>query len=143
VTYSLLGAAAIMLLLLASLRSAHRVVTVLAPLAAALIVTLAVLLASGTALTIFHIVGLLLVVAIGSNYALFFERRAADEAERERTLVSLMFANVTTLIGFGLLVFSKVPLLHAIGGTVGVGAMLSLVFSAVLMGRPRAPTNSV
>jgi hypothetical protein len=28
--------------------------------------------------------------------------------------------------------------LHAIGGTVAIGAFLSLVFSAVLIGRPRA-----
>jgi len=137
VTYSLIGAVAIVLLLLVSLRSLRRVAAVLSPLAAAVIVTLCLLLASGNALTIFHIVGLLLVVAVGSNYALFFEREAADAGQRERTLVSLLFANVTTLIGFGLLAFSKVPLLHAIGGTVAIGAFLSLVFSAVLIGRPR------
>jgi predicted exporter len=138
VTYSLIGAVVIVILLLVSLRSARRVAAVLAPLAAAVVVTLCLLLASGNALTIFHIVGLLLVVAVGSNYALFFERQAADAGQRERTLVSLLFANVTTLIGFGLLAFSKVPLLHAIGGTVAIGALLSLVFSAVLIGRPRS-----
>ncbi len=137
ITYSLIGAGAIVLLLLASLRSARRVATVLAPLAAAVIVTFCVLVAGGTALTIFHLVGLLLVVAVGSNYALFFERHAADAGERERTLVSLLFANVATLIGFGLLAFSSVPLLHAIGGTVAIGTFLSLAFSAILIARPR------
>jgi len=136
VTYSLLGIGGIALLLLASLRSPRRVLRVMAPLAAAVIFTLSLLVLSGNALSIFHLVGLLLVVAVGSNYALFFERQAASAAERERILVSLLFANVTTLVGFGLLAFSKVPLLHAIGTTVGIGAVLSLACSAILI-RPR------
>ena len=47
-------------------------------------------------------------------------------------LASLLLANFTTLIGFGLLGFSSVPVLNAIGTTVGPGAVLALVFSALL-----------
>ncbi|MDB5809423.1 MAG: hypothetical protein JWN94_1545 [Betaproteobacteria bacterium] len=140
VAYSLFGAAAIVLLLLTSLRSIRRVLVVLAPLAAAVVITFCLLILGGNPLSIFHLVGLLLVVAIGSNYALFFERQAANDAERERTLVSLLFANLATMIGFGLLAFSKVPLLHALGSTVGIGAFLSLLFSAVLIARTLSPT---
>jgi peptidoglycan/xylan/chitin deacetylase (PgdA/CDA1 family) len=46
--------------------------------------------------------------------------------------VSLIFAAVTTMIGFGLLAFSSVPVLNAIGSTVGLGAALALSFSAIL-----------
>ncbi|HEV8518088.1 MAG TPA: MMPL family transporter [Burkholderiales bacterium] len=133
--FSLLGAGVIALLLLISLRSARRVFDVMAPLAAAVIVTAGVLVLTGTALSIFHLIGLLLVVAVGSNYALFFDRQTASAQDRERTIVSLVFANVTTVIGFGLLAFSKVPVLNAIGSTVGIGAILSLVFSAILITR--------
>ena len=143
VTYSLLGIGAIVLLLLVSLRSPRRVLDVLAPLAAAAIVTFSLLVLIGDPLTIFHLVGLLLVVAVGSNYALFFERQAATAQERERTMVSLLFANVTTMIGFGLLAFSKVPVLHAIGSTVGIGAILSLAFSAILITRTPKLTVSL
>lgn len=139
ITYSLLGAGAIVLLLLVSLRSPRRVLAVLAPLAAAVIITFSLLVLSGDPLSIFHLVGLLLVVAVGSNYALFFERQAASAGERERTLISLLFANVTTMLGFGLLAFSKVPVLHAIGSTVGIGAILSLAFSAILITRVTVP----
>jgi predicted exporter len=135
ITYSLLGIGAIVLLLLATLRSLRRVLAVLAPLAAAVIVTFGLLVLNGNSLSIFHLVGLLLVVAVGSNYALFFERRTATIQERERTTVSLLFANITTVIGFGLLAFSKVPVLHAIGSTVAIGAILSLAFSAILITR--------
>lgn len=135
VTFSLLGAAAIVALLFASLRSLRRVVVVLAPLAAAVFVTTSILALGGAKLSIFHLVGLLLVVAVGSNYSLFFDRQAALGQDRERIMASLLFANVSTVIGFGLLSFSKVPVLNAIGSTVGIGAILSLVFAAILSGR--------
>ncbi len=136
--HSLLGALAITVLLFASLRSARRVFDVLAPLAAAVLVTAGVLVLSGFRLSIFHLVGLLLVVAVGSNYSLFFDRQTPSGEGRERTIVSLLFANVTTMIGFGLLAFSKVPILHDIGLTVGIGAFLTLAFSAILSRRDEA-----
>jgi len=134
-TYSLLGAAAIVLLLFASLRSPRRVFDVLAPIAAAVLVTTGALALWGQPLSIFHLVGLLLVVAIGSNYSLLFERQAPSGADRERTIVSLLLANATTMIGFGLLSFSKVAVLQNIGVTVGIGTVLALLFSAILSRR--------
>ncbi len=131
-THALIGAAAIVLLLAVSLRTFPRVFSVLAPLFSAVIVTAAVLVLAGLQLSIFHLVGMLLIVAVGSNYALFFDRQAAQGADRERTVVSLLFAAVTTAIGFGLLALSSVPVLHALGATVGIGAVLALVFSAAL-----------
>jgi len=130
--HSLLGAAAIVVLLAVSLRSPRRVFDVLAPLAAAVLVTTGALALGGVPLSIFHLVGLLLVVAVGSNYSLFFDRQSPSGADRERIIVSLLFANATTLIGFGLLAFSKTPVLQDIGLTVGIGAFLALVFSAIL-----------
>jgi predicted exporter len=130
--HSLLGVAAITVLLLAALRSPRRVFDVLAPLAAAVIVTACALVLAGHKLSIFHLVGLLLVVAVGSNYSLFFDRQIPSGADRSRTIVSLLFAAVTTVIGFGLLAFSAVPVLNAIGLTVATGAVLALVFSAIL-----------
>jgi predicted exporter len=98
-------------------------------------VTCGLLVLGGHELSIFHLVGLVLVVAVGSNYALFFDREALSAQDRGRTLVSLLFAAVTTVIGFGLLAFSAVPVLNAIGSTVGLGAAMALVFSAI-MSRP-------
>ena len=129
---SLLGAAAIGALLLASLRSARRVFDVAAPLAAAALATCGLLALAGVELSIFHLVGLVLVVAVGSNYSLFFDRQAPSGADRGRTVVSVLFAAATTIIGFGLLAFSKIPVLSAIGSTVGLGAAMALVFSAIM-----------
>ena len=149
---SAFGAVAIILLLLFYLRSVRRVTRVLLPLAAAMILTTAIVLISGQQLLIFHLIGLLLAVAVGSNYALFFDRQSytkkkdaeplsleeqglgANHQDCERTMVSLLVANIATIIAFGMLAFSGVPLLIAIGETVAIGAFLSLLLSAVLMG---------
>ncbi|WP_035384786.1 MMPL family transporter [Ferriphaselus sp. R-1] len=132
---ALLGVLAIVALLSLSLRSVRRVLDVALPLLAAVIVVSALLLLGGKGLSIFHLVGLLLVVAVGSNYSLFFESRCGSSQERERTITSLVFANASTVLGFGLLSFSQAPVLSAIGTTVAGGAVLSLIFSAVLISR--------
>ena len=49
-----------------------------------------------------------------------------------RTLSSLLFANLTTVAGFGPLLLSGVPVLQAMGATVAPGALLALLFSAML-----------
>ena len=110
-------------------------------LAAAVIIATAVVLANGHKLLIFHLIGLLLAVAVGSNYSLFFDRESNSGEHGEngqRTMLSLLVANITTTLAFGMLSFSGVPLLTSIGETVAIGAFLSLLFSAVLMGKKAA-----
>src|SRR6185437_15971483 len=138
---SALGLAAIVVLLFAALRSPARVAAMMAPLVAGVAVVAAAHVLAGTRLSILHLVGLLLVVAVGSNYALFFDRmalRAGDAAPR--TLASLVLANATTVASFGLLALSSIPVLHAIGSTVAAGAVLTLAFSAALA--PPAPRHA-
>jgi predicted exporter len=134
---SLLGLAAIVLLLALMLRSVRRVVRVLAPLLLAVLVVAAALALAGVALTILHLVGMLLSVAVGSNYALFFDRSAAarDDAGLPRTLASLLVANASTVLGFSVLAFSSVPVLSALGMTVAPGTLLALLFAALLAPR--------
>lgn len=139
VLLSLAGFSAIVVLLAVSLRSAVRVMRVLAPLVAAVLLVMAGLVVADERLTLLHLVGLLLIVAVGSNYALFFDgTQKEDPAGVPRTLTSLVIANATTVIGFGILAFAKVPVLHAIGVTVGPGAVLALLLSAMLSGRRAA-----
>ncbi len=131
-----LGALAVVALLALHLRDARRLARVLQPLAAATLVVLAVLAASGAALGILHLVGLLLTIAIGSNYALFFDHLRRQDAVDVDTLASLALANLTTVISFGLLATSGIPVLRAVGEVVAPGTLLCLVFSAACLGRP-------
>ena len=140
-SHASLGAAVIVVLLFIALRSPRRVLAVAVPLAAAVTVTLSVLLLSVGPLSLFHLVGLLLVVAVGSNYALFFERYRTSAEDRTRTIVSVSFATLSTVLGFGVLSFSQVPVLSALGSTVGLGAILSFVFSAIFIARQPEQTR--
>jgi predicted exporter len=122
------GMLAIVLLLAVALRSFAKLGRALLPLlTAVLVVTAAHALLGGT-LNLLHLVGLLLVVAIGSNYALFF----VGTERSPSVLLSLLVANLATLSGFGMLVFSSVPVLAALGSTAGPGALLALLFAAML-----------
>ena len=82
---------------------------------------------------------MLLTVAVGSNYALFFDRLALGEVLDDETLLSIGVASTTTVIGFGVLAWSSVPVLHAFGVTVAPGALLALVLSAAFAVRRPAP----
>jgi predicted exporter len=128
------GILAIVVLLLIALRSPRRTLRILAPLLLAVLTVAAGLALSGVHLTILHLVGMLLIVAVGSNYALFFDKQADlhGAGSESLTLASLVIANASTVIGFGLLSFSQVPVLVALGTTVAPGAFLALVFAAVL-----------
>jgi predicted exporter len=134
VRLSLGGFAAIVILLLVALRSPIRVLRVVIPLALAVLTVAGGFALMGIQLTILHVIGMLLIVAVGSNYALFFDRRANDPhpGSVPLTLASLVIANLATVISFGILAFSTVPVLTALGSTVAPGALLALVFSAAL-----------
>ena len=132
-----LGAVAVVVLLAVALRRLDRLLVVLAPLVAATLIVLAVLVASGTPLGILHLVGLLLMVAIGSNYALFFDHLRTLPVTSEDTLASLLLANLTTVISFGLLATSTIPVLRAVGIVVAPGTLLCLLLSAAFVARRR------
>lgn len=133
---SLIGLVAIIVLLAAALRSARAMLRVVAPLFLSVLIVMAGFSLAAQPMNILHLVGLLLIVAIGSNYALFFEREAQQSGQPidARTVASLVVANLTTVIGFGVLAQSSVPVLAAIGSTVAPGALLALALSALMSG---------
>lgn len=132
---ALLGAAAVLALVGLVLRSWRRTAAVTLPLALAVLLTMGALAAFGVALGILHLVGLLLVVAVGSNYALFFDGRSTPDDD---TLASLLLANLTTVLSFGLIALSSIPALQAMGLVVAPGALLGLLLAAAFAPRPRA-----
>lgn len=136
VILALCGLAAMTVLLGFNLRSLSKLIRVMVPLITAVLSVAAILAISGQRMTILHLIGLLLIVAVGSNYALFFAQ--SEVHIKPSTLASLIFANITTVIGFGVLGFSSVPVLNAIGMTVGMGVILALIFSAIFSHSDRA-----
>ena len=110
---------------------------VLAPLVLAVLCVAAGLALSGVQLTILHLVGMLLIVAVGSNYALFFDRQANVHA-RQRIAhpgVAGRLPTASTVIGFGLLSFSQVPVLVALGRHGGAGRVSGAAVRGSARGR--------
>lgn len=138
---SLGGLLSIIVLLLLVFRSSGRVLRIIAPLAASVVMVTAGLALAGQPLIILHLVGLLLVVAVGSNYALFFDRPDPLTPISHRTLASMALANLTTVAGFGLLAFSKISILQAMGVTVAPGVILALLYAAIFARQPHAPQD--
>jgi predicted exporter len=130
------GGLVIALVLWAGLRSLRQGVKVLLPVVAALVVDLALLLALGERLSLFHLVSLLLVAGIGIDYSLFFNRAGPDEEQRQTLHAIVMCAGSSAAV-FGLLGMSSLPVLRAIGLTAALGIGLCFAFSWALRGKFR------
>ncbi|MEM1413596.1 MAG: hypothetical protein AAGH15_01785, partial [Myxococcota bacterium] len=136
-----LGLVGVVLLLLA--RSRGRPRRALAAVLPALLAggaALGTLAWAGAALTLFHVVSLLLVLSMGVDYGVFMVEAEGDDAVGV-TLVSLVIAAVSTALSFGALALSTQPALAAIGQTTGLGVAFSLVLATtltpLLVGRAR------
>ena len=121
----------IYLLLWRAFRSPWRPLKVMVPTFSAAIVTAAVLVFFDCPLSVFHLISLMLVVGLGLDYSLFFNRLPDNGDEWNTTFKSLWICGATTILVFGILVVSQTPPLKAIGMTVGIGAALSILFAAM------------
>ena len=77
-------------------------------------------------------------VAIGSNYALFFDQIRVNFEQTGRgadndTLASLALANLTAVISFCLLALSNISALRSIGQVVAPGILLCLLLAAAFI----------
>lgn len=133
---SLWGAAAALLCLWLGLHSLRAAVAAALPVAAAVAVDLALLLALGERLSLFHLISLLLVVGMGIDYSLFF-RRLDDGDDAHQTAHALLLCAASTVGVFALLGLSQLPVLRAIGLTVALGIGGCFAFAWALR-RPAA-----
>jgi predicted exporter len=131
--YFAIAVVVIVLLLLAVMRSLLLVWRVFMPVAAAVALAAALQVLLGEHLSLFHVAALLLVLGIGLDYALFVVRTPRRSADFTTTMHSLLICNGSTLLVFGLLAQSEVPVLHAIGLTVTLGAFAVLLFSFMMV----------
>ncbi len=101
-------------------------VMVMAPAAAAVVLTPPLLALAGLGFSFFGAMALVLVLSIGTDYAVF----CAEDRQRDPvTLVSVGLAMSTTLLSFGLLALSEVAAVRAFGATMLVGVVLAFVLA--------------
>ena len=136
-----LGVALLLLALTVAVafRDLTRAWHVLAPMSLATLLALAVLRIGGVSLSLFHLVALTLAAGLGLHYALFFERRVADDAEARRTLHATLVCVLSAVLVFGLLATSHVPVLRAIGLTVALGVAFHFCLSIQMAPHADAP----
>jgi predicted exporter len=125
------GALFVYLVLAFSFRDVRKPLYILMPVVSSVVVVTAMLAAVGLRLTVFHMVSLLMVVGLGLDYALFFNRLTHSEEEWATTFKALWVCCATTVLVFGMLMLSHSPPLQAVGLTVSLGAALCLIFGAV------------
>jgi predicted exporter len=128
----LCGVLAITLILAIGLKSLKVLGPILLPILSALVVVAAVVNVSGESLSLFHIATFLLVIGLGLDYALFFNRPEGDEESQAKTLYGLLVCSTTTILVFGVLASSTIPVLHAIGMTAAIGSFCCLLFAGIM-----------
>ncbi len=104
-------------------RNVRQVLTVLSPIVIAIGLTFATFAMFNISLSIFHLMSLMLVAAIGIDYCLLFFEGAQQTEHSNEWSRSIRIAYLTTLGSFGILSFSQLALLNAIGLTVLVGVL--------------------
>ena len=116
----------LMVPLLAWRDGARGAVRVMLPAAAAVVLTPPLLALVGLGFSFFGAMALVLVLSIGTDYAVFC---AEDRRRDPVTLVSVNLAMLTTLLSFGLLAASEAAAVRAFGATMLVGVALAFLLA--------------
>lgn len=88
------------------------------------VVTLAVVSLLGQAITVFHVMALFLVLGLGMDYIIFAKEMAG---QRSTTQQAILLSAVTSLLSFGLLAFSSMPIVQAFGSTILIGNTINFI----------------
>jgi predicted exporter len=126
--------------LYARYRDARNALAALLPAVMAAAGTLALLGLFGVRANLLHVLSLLLVLSMGTDYGVFLVE-SAPSATWGATLMSLVTSSATTVLAFGLLGFSTTPALRAIGMTTGIGIIFSLILAPLALALTRHTAN--
>ncbi|PWC35982.1 hypothetical protein [Azospirillum sp. TSO35-2] len=118
----------------------RRVGWIMLPPLAAVTLAPALVALTGQSITFFHVMALILILAIGVDYAVFCAEAGAGR--QPVTLLAVWLATLTTLLSFGLLVVSRAAAVHGFGLTMLFGITLAFLL-APLAARRSARTRCV
>jgi len=118
----------IIALLLFEQKQARKVTWIVLTVCGALAVTTVTVAALHAGLTIIHLVGLLLVMGLGLDYALFLSRTESGP-EQAATRHAVVACALTTSLTFGILAGSSIPVLKFLGLTVATGSAASFILA--------------
>ncbi len=135
----IIGAVLMLLSLLLSIRNMKRLGRIILSLAIALLLTVSLLMLLNIELSLFHLISLLLVMGIGLDYALFFSLDNKTPTNQSNTLAAVTICAVSTMTVFGILAFSQLYVLKAIGLTTTLG-VITVYISTFVFAQPAKET---
>ncbi|WP_158658056.1 hypothetical protein [Agarilytica rhodophyticola] len=95
----------------------------------AIALTVVILYFAGLPLTLFHTMAMFLVLGLGMDYVIFV---AEISEHRDQTLHAVILSALTSLLSFGLLSTSDLPVVSAFGTTVLIGNSINLLGAILL-----------
>lgn len=107
--------------------------------ALAVMVSLGAIGYAGALFNVFNMMALLLILGVGIDYALFYDR--ADAPGRATATLAITMAVTTTVLAFGLLVFSATPVIRAFGVTLLPG-LIAAYGLALMLGGSRSADDA-
>lgn len=112
---------------------------VMYPVSLSLVSTIGIISLFGIPITLFHTMGLLLVLCIGIDYGFFlFWRKPIHQASSQEKSDLLLLGNalaaLTTILSFGLLSLSQTTAVHSFGLTVFIGIALNFMLTTLFIG---------
>ncbi|MCB5183728.1 MMPL family transporter [Methylobacillus gramineus] len=126
----LLGAIGLIFLVLSMRYHWQQSLIILMPTVLAMVLTLSLFGYLHIALTLFNMMGLMLVLGVGVNYAIFLREGGIHAAA---TLAGVLLSAGTTLLSFGMLAFSSMPALSSFGLTLLIGIAVSAFLAPMLL----------
>ncbi|WP_296045233.1 MMPL family transporter [uncultured Alteromonas sp.] len=122
-TLLFLAYALIALLVGAYYRKMSAVLLLLIPASASLI-AIALVSALGHSINVFHVMALFLVLGLGMDYIIFAKEMASHP---DTTQQAILLSAVTSLLSFGLLAFSSMPIVQAFGSIILIGNTINFI----------------
>lgn len=118
-----LAYALIAFLIVVYYRKLSSVMLLLIP-ASASIIAIALVSALGHSINVFHVMALFLVLGLGMDYIIFAKEMASSP---ETTQQAILLSAVTSLLSFGLLAFSSMPIVQAFGSIILIGNTINFI----------------
>lgn len=138
----LIGLLAVLLLVALRHRAVRPTLSAYLPAVLGAAGTAGILSLCGLALNMLSLVALLMVVGMGVDYGVFLAEHRADAKARAATLLAVVLAGTSTMLGFGLLALSSQPPLFHIGLTSAVGVLLCLLLAPTVCALTTPPESS-
>ena len=122
----IIGALVVILLLLVPLfRNFKKVMLSMVPVVTGVIFMFGVMGFFDISFNIFNVISSILIIGLGIDYGIFMVCRCSEDYEHD-TDTAVLLSGLTTVTGFGALIFARHPALYSIGITVllGIGAAI-------------------